>query len=127
GSVHGILSDDIDSANPIAPGRAKSARLDYLALGDWHGMRSVDERSWYSGTPETDRFRNNESGHILEVEIESPSAMPKINPVRIGQYIWASKAIELILSSDVDMVLQYLDTLSENHIVELTLTGRINL
>jgi DNA repair exonuclease SbcCD nuclease subunit len=37
GSVEGILAEDVDSANPIAADRAERARLDYLALGDWHG------------------------------------------------------------------------------------------
>src|SRR5699024_4863525 len=36
GSVAGQLADDIDASNPIAADRATSARLDYLALGDWH-------------------------------------------------------------------------------------------
>ena len=47
GSVQGLLSEDIDSANPIAPERAASARLDYLALGDWHGCKRIDARTWY--------------------------------------------------------------------------------
>ena len=74
GSVRGILADDIDSSNPIAPNRTDQAGLDYLALGDWHGTRRIDARTWYSGTPETDRFRANESGQILQVTWE-PSAV----------------------------------------------------
>ena len=27
-------------------------QLDYVALGDWHGLKQVNARSWYSGTPE---------------------------------------------------------------------------
>lgn len=127
GSVSGILADNIDATNPIAPDRAASARLDYLALGDWHGMRSIDPRTWYSGTPETDRFRNNESGHILDVTLQSVQALPRVEPMRIGQYVWDETLIELALDSDVDRVLQYLQSLSENHVVSLTLTGRTDL
>ena len=38
GSVEGILADGIDASNPIAPGRARQAALDYLATGRlaWH-------------------------------------------------------------------------------------------
>ena len=36
--------------------RAGHAAQDYLALGDWHGTRRIDARTWYSGTPEHDRF-----------------------------------------------------------------------
>lgn len=62
GSVQGILAEDIDSSNPIAAARAEQAALDYLALGDWHGCKQVDARTWYSGTPETDRFNDSMLG-----------------------------------------------------------------
>lgn len=127
GSVQGILSEDIEATNPIAPDRAKRARLAYLALGDWHGMRATDDHTWYSGTPETDRFRNNQSGHILDVTLDATSARPQVTPFHIGQYMWDSQTMEVAISSDVDLVLQYLQGLSENHNVSLTLRGRIDL
>src|SRR5690554_2180752 len=49
GSVQGLLPEDIDATNPIAPSRAETAKLDYLALGDWHGAKQINERTWYSG------------------------------------------------------------------------------
>ena len=127
GSVQGILSEDIDATNPIAPDRATSARLDYLALGDWHGMRAIDDRTWYSGTPETDRFRNNQSGHVLEITVDTTAAKPQIEPFHIGQYVWDSQTMELAIASDVDVVMKYLDGLSENHNVSLALRGHIDL
>ncbi|MDE1990146.1 MAG: DNA repair exonuclease [Betaproteobacteria bacterium] len=66
GSVSGLLQEGIDSANPIAQTRAETARLDYLALGDWHGEYQVNDRIRYSGTPEQDRFRGNAPGYVLE-------------------------------------------------------------
>ena len=42
--------------NAIPADRASRARLDYLALGDWHGRLRIDERTWYSGTPEATHF-----------------------------------------------------------------------
>ncbi len=62
GSVQGILAEGIDSANPLAPDRAASARLDYLALGDRHAFKRIDARTWYAGTPEPDRFKANDAG-----------------------------------------------------------------
>jgi len=79
GAVQGVLAEGIDSANPIAADRAAQARLDYLALGDWHGCRQIDARCWYSGTPETDRFRNNDSGCALRVDIDAPGALPQVS------------------------------------------------
>src|SRR5690606_27267854 len=78
GRVQGVLAEDIDSANPIAPDRAETARLDYLALGDWHGTRQIGPRTWYAGTPETDRWRANESGQALLVELAAPGATPVV-------------------------------------------------
>ena len=127
GSITGILADDIDASNPIAPDRSARARLDYFALGDWHGMRAIDPYTWYSGTPETDRFRNNKSAHILDVTLDAAGAVPRVEAVRIGQYIWDAKQIDLNLPSDVDQVLQYLQDLSEHHVVSLALTGRTDL
>ena len=72
GSVTGRLPETIDATNPIAADRAARARLDYLALGDWHGCLRVDERCWYAGTPEQDRFRGNEPGYVLDVRIAGP-------------------------------------------------------
>ena len=41
-------------SHPLAP---KSAGLAYLALGDWHRQIQINERIWYSGTPEPDQFK----------------------------------------------------------------------
>jgi len=77
GSVQGILSEDIDSANPIAAGRAQGAGLAYLALGDWHGTKCVDDRTWYAGTPETDRFKANDSGQsALQITRVNMAGLP---------------------------------------------------
>ena len=72
GSVAGRLPDDADAANPIAADRATGARLDYLALGDWHGTLEIAPRTWYAGTPEPDRFRANDAGNALLVELDGP-------------------------------------------------------
>ena len=54
--------------------RAAAARLDYLALGDWHGTLEIAPRTWYAGTPEPDRFRANDAGNVLLVELDEPGA-----------------------------------------------------
>src|SRR5690606_21852288 len=74
GAVRGRLRGEPVAAKPPAADRAARARLDYLALGDWHGCLEVDARTWYAGTPEADRFRGNAPGHVLEVEIAAPGA-----------------------------------------------------
>ncbi|MCM2549246.1 MULTISPECIES: metallophosphoesterase family protein [Burkholderia] len=127
GSVQGILAEDIDAANPIAPERSALARLDYLALGDWHGTKQIGDRTWYSGTPETDRFRNNDSGQVLLVELAAPGAVPTVTPITTGRYRWRYIERELQLASDVFELVRELETFDTNDVVQLKLSGHVDL
>lgn len=127
GSVQGILADGIDSSNPIAAGRAESARLDYLALGDWHGTRRVDPRSWYAGTPETDRFRANDSGQALLVRIAGPGALPDVTPVATGRYRWLAERLDLQVPTDLHAALAHIDDYGPDHVVQLSISGQTDL
>lgn len=127
GAVQGLLAEGIDSANPIAADRAAHARLDYLALGDWHGCRQVDARCWYSGTPETDRFRNNDSGRALIVDIDAPGAVPRVTPVDTGRYRWRSETATLQVASDVDALCALLGALAADDVLQLDIDGRTDL
>lgn len=126
GSVQGVLPDNADSTNPISAGRAVSARLDYLGLGDWHGTKRIDERTWYSGSHEPDRFRNNDAGNVLIVEIDS-GALPQVRVVRLGRYRWQSIDTKITVASDVDVLAGELENLTENDVVDLTVRGTCDL
>lgn len=127
GSVTGQLAESIDSPNPIAAERAASARLDYLALGDWHGLKQIDARTWYSGTPEADRFRNNDSGKALLVSLEDVGTEPKVTPVPIGQHGWYQWKKRMAVASDVEALLAELDALPAKSVLDLTLDGQLDL
>ncbi len=90
GLAHGSIRDFSsrgEAQNQIAPDRAQRSHLDYLALGDWHGALRVDARTWYSGTPETDRFQRDEPGYALLVTLE-PGVEPVVSPIRTGRFQW---------------------------------------
>jgi len=127
GSVQGILAEGIDSANPLAPDRAARARLDYLALGDWHGCKRIDARTWYAGTPEPDRFKANDAGQALLVEIAAPGAEPQVTPLAVGQFHWHLLATHLHVASDLDALLEELAGLGAQDVVDLRVAGRIDL
>jgi DNA repair exonuclease SbcCD nuclease subunit len=129
GSVQGILADGIDSSNPIAAGRAEQARLDYLALGDWHGMRRIDAHCWYSGTPETDRFRANDSGHVLIVDLDEtrPGSAPTVTPLAVGQYRWRAETHAVNVPSDLDGLIEHLAAGAPNDVMQLEVAGRTDL
>lgn len=127
GSVKGILSEDVDSANPIASGRAQSSGLAYLALGDWHGTKRVDGKTWYAGTPESDRFKANESGQALLVAIEAAAPEPVVTAVPTGKFSWRQVEQQLAVDSDVDEVVRSLDAVSGNDVLHVRLSGTCNL
>ena len=127
GSVSGRLPDTIDATNPIAPDRAERARLDYLALGDWHGCLSIDSRTWYAGTPEQDRFRGNEPGYVLDVRIDAPGATPVVERVAIGKYRWSAWTETISLPSDAQALAQRLSALRGEDVLRLDVEGHVNM
>lgn len=127
GAVQGILAEDIDSANPIAADRVERARLDYLALGDWHGKKRVNPRCWYSGTPEQERFRDNEPGFALIVDIAESGAEPVVTPHAVGQYRWLQWQREFTVASDLDEFVRELQQAPDNAVLDIRLRGQLSL
>ncbi|NMT63520.1 metallophosphoesterase family protein [Marinobacter orientalis] len=127
GSVQGLLPDEIDSTNPILPNRAETARLDYFALGDWHGTKQIDERTWYSGTPEPERFRNNGAGYALIINLSGPGELPAVTPVETARYQWHQWRQTLTVESDLDQLLERLQALPEPSVLDLRLDGSVTL
>lgn len=127
GSVQGILPGDIDSTNPIAAGRAQDADLDYLALGDWHGTKRVDDRTWYAGTPEADRFKDNGSGQALLVSIAAEGALPEVSAVPTGKFKWRQVERHLAVDSDVDGLVDILNSADNTDVLQVHVSGTSNL
>jgi hypothetical protein len=90
GTVEGVRQDEPDY--PLSREAAVRAGLDYLALGHWHSFAqyasSGAARMAYSGTHETTKFGERDSGNALIVDLASPGAAPSIEPVRTGTLSW---------------------------------------
>lgn len=95
GLAHGGVTDFTESGAVIAPDRDRSARLDYLALGDWHGRMVVSDRVQYSGSPEQDRFKHGRRGVCLCVALEGPGAPPRVEEIETGAFLWAQVEMAL--------------------------------
>ena len=102
GSVQELLPEASEAPNPIAADRAETAKLDYLALGDWHGTFKVNDRTWYAGTPEPDRFKSNDPGNVLAVEIKRRGAAPSVERIPVGHYVWRETESSIHGPADVD-------------------------
>ncbi|MEP4036349.1 DNA repair exonuclease [Pseudophaeobacter sp.] len=107
GGVLDFGSDEADG-EVISPNRASSARLDYLALGDWHGAFTLNDRSRYSGTPEADRFKHAGRGQCLLVELTGAGQLPDVTTLETGAYHWQEQILQLTPASDVAAQLQAL-------------------
>jgi DNA repair exonuclease SbcCD nuclease subunit len=127
GAVQGLLAQDIDATNPIAPDRAARARLDYLALGDWHGTKRIDDRTWYSGTPEPDRFKSNEAGQALLVCIEQPGALPLVRALPTALHRWHALDHRIEVASDLDALVALLAQMDAQSVVDLSVSGLVDL
>ena len=77
-------------ANRIDIDRLPLGELDYIALGDWHGMKEVTSKAWYPGTPELDRFPkggDHAPGYVLAVTV-GRGAVPAVEPVATARFGW---------------------------------------
>jgi DNA repair exonuclease SbcCD nuclease subunit len=107
GLAHGsVVGFDEDAEGTIRPDRDRLARLDYLALGDWHGTKEVTPRTRYSGAPEYERFRHNGRGGCLVITLDGAGAVPKVERVEIGRYLWATLTLPLLPGQDAATALQ---------------------
>jgi len=127
GSVPGFLPAEAEPSNPIAADRAAAARLDYLALGDWHGTMEIAPNTWYCGTPESDNFVANDCGNVLLIEVEAGCA-PRIERRAIGHFQWRRKRAVLQSAGDVEQLGRELSTPADaQQIVRLELSGSLDV
>lgn len=130
GSVANRLPEDAEAKNPIADDRAERGRLDYLALGDWHGTREIAPRTWYAGTPEPDRWKENDPGNVLLVRIEGPGAQPSVERIAVGHFHWRRLEASVRSRADIELLdadLHGVGIAAERLVVALRLDGAIDL
>src|SRR5690606_17386208 len=130
GSIQGFGGEDGEAAVPVAPDRARLAGLDYLALGDWHGVTQVSDRVWYSGTPEPDRFPDNEPGFALVVRIGGQNGKVEVERHPTAHYAWRKRSLAVTGSETLASIERDIATdvaLPERLLLKLTLKGAVSL
>lgn len=130
GSISNRLPERSEALNEIAEDRADRARLDYLALGDWHGTLQIAPRTWYAGTPEPDRFKGNAPGNVLLVTIDGPGAPPEVEQIAVGHFTWHRLTAPIQQREDLralEVSFECLGQPYERHLVSLDLVGAVDL
>lgn len=130
GSVENVLPGEWDAKNPIAPDRTSLAKLDYLALGDWHGTFRVNDRTWYAGTPEPDSFKENDTGNVLLVTLDGLGALPQVEKISVGHFVWHTIDTALHGAEDIEHLTRQFGSLPEphdRHMVQVRISGVLDL
>jgi len=142
GSIQGFggeNSGDTDDENPPVPtnridlAALPAGEIDYIALGDWHGLKQVGSRAWYSGCHEMDRFPRSSdyrSGQVLVVQAARGS-MPEVFPVATGGIQWHQLQHRFNSDDDLERLEQLLRDLigprSNQDLLLLELDGSLSL
>lgn len=96
--AHGdVVSFGAETSAPRIPADVAERRaLDYVAMGHWHSQYVYEgQRLAYPGTPETTRFGERDSGHVLVVDLPGAGAVPTIRKVRVGRLRWEEWRVEV--------------------------------
>ena len=136
GLAHGSISNRLpggDAKNEIADDRATTAKLDYLALGDWHGTMEIAPKTWYSGTPEPDRFPRNDPGNILLVTIDGSGAVPNVEKIAVGRFRWRRCEVSCGVggeedpASGIETMIKGVAQPPEDTLLHLSVSGTVDL
>lgn len=133
----GDEEESSDAANRLDLARLPVEELDYMALGDWHGMKEVSPAgkcsAWYSGTPEPDRFprgAGNLPGHVLVVTVERGTPA-KVVPVPTARLTWHDLEFHLPDDEAVTRLNETLAALVQGRtgqdLLRLTLRGSLGI
>lgn len=128
--------DDGDSGgavNLVDVATLESLPVDYIALGDWHGMKETGARTWYSGTPEPDRYPRGEDhrqGFVLRVGARR-GLPPIVEGVRTAGMTWMNEAGSLDGDDGLDRLDVRLSELAgdraDRTLIHLDISGAIGL
>ena len=97
GLVHGTTFDltNCEMNFPIRAGGAHARGLDYLAIGDTHGYRVVqdDPPVVYPGAPEPTAFDEVDPGHVVLVCFTRTRGRPLLRKLPVARWRWRDETI----------------------------------
>ncbi|AAP99747.1 MULTISPECIES: metallophosphoesterase family protein [Prochlorococcus] len=107
--------------------------IDYIALGDWHNLKQVSQKAWYSGTPEPDRFNqgeNNQRGQILEVDV-SRNGAAQVKAIPTGRLQWHNMNFKFHSDDDLNRFEREIEALTAGRVardlLRVEISGELSL
>jgi len=120
GTVEGVDPDT--EHHPIAAHKRQG--IHYLALGHWHSTAVYNDAAMaYSGTHETTKFGERDSGNVLRVTIGETNAIERIPT---GRLRWESIDEEIRHTGELDVLRSKLLTLPAESLVRIGLKGLLH-
>jgi DNA repair exonuclease SbcCD nuclease subunit len=128
GTVAGLQLEEPDY--PVPRDAVLRAGLDYLALGHWHSTAIYPDRDGvarmaYSGTHETTKFGERDSGNVLIVDIPAAGLPPEVISVHCGSLIWKQVEEEVLAIGDLGRVREQIEAMvdEKSTLINLRLKG----
>jgi DNA repair exonuclease SbcCD nuclease subunit len=128
GTVAGLQLEEPDY--PVPRDAVLRAGLDYLALGHWHSTAIYPDRDGvarmaYSGTHETTKFGERDSGNVLIVDIPAAGLPPEVISVHCGSLIWKQVEEEVLAIGDLGRVREQIEAMvdEKSTLIDLRLKG----
>lgn len=107
-------------------------RIHYAAFGDRHLTTEVDERVWYSGSPEPTEFRGDDEavGNVLIVDVPDDDPAGDITVETVATATWSFRTLEAAINSD-ESLRAWFDEVEEipdkdRTLMRYALTGMVN-
>jgi DNA repair exonuclease SbcCD nuclease subunit len=127
-------ASELASTNYIDINKLPLDQFDFVALGDWHGTKKINSKTWYAGTHEADRFGKGEDynpGNILIVKTERGMETPDVIVHKTGRIKWIETEKHISEASLLDNLEDEISINFENRmdigLLKLNLTGSLGL
>ena len=134
GSIHGFEStgDSEHAINDLNLNSLNLNKIDFVALGDWHGTKKINDKTWYSGTHEIDRFPkgdNNNPGNVLIVELLDKNV--NVDVLHSSQMKWHTLSFKVYTKDDLNAMFDKINEVTalrvNQDLLHLTVDGVLGL
>jgi len=126
--IHGSINMGKENVSrTIELEELKRLNMDYVALGDWHGLLKLTKQIYYCGSPEVLEANQKNCGFILDVSLDDEGHI-EVQEVKIGKLTVLELEVDVARFADRDALLKYIKAQAAKDVwLDLRLTGSCDL